>query len=221
MANVLAVDDNEALRQLLQSALDRDGHCVKTLACGAELSDAALRWADCILLDVMMPEEDGFSICRRIRPVIDCPILFLTACAAEADVLTGFSVGGDDYITKPFHIAELRARVNAHIRRQQRAPHHRLARGELLFDLSARTLSCRGQPISLTRSEYALCEYLALHPGQPFSKEHIYTTIFGYDGSADSSAITEHVKNIRAKLRVFSLNPIQTIWGVGYSWHNP
>ena len=129
MANILAVDDDEDMRALLQAALGRDGHTVKTLACGAAVTPEACRWADCILLDVMMPGEDGFATCARIRALAACPILFLTAKTQEADVLTGLGLGGDDYLSKPFRIAELRARVAAHLRRETRAPAAYVRRG--------------------------------------------------------------------------------------------
>ena len=207
MAHILVVDDDGDLCALLKTALERDGHQV-----------SACRWADCILLDVMMPGEDGFALCRRIRDLADCPILFLTAKTQEADVLTGLGVGGDDYLTKPFRIAELRARVAAHLRRQQRPPHSLLRRGGLDFDLRQRAVLWQGQPLRLTKSEYAICEHLAMHPGQTFSKEQLYEAAFGFDGTADAAAVTEHIKNIRAKLRAAQADPIETVWGVGYKW---
>ena len=165
-----------------------------------------------------MPGEDGFALCRRIRELADCPILFLTAKTQEADVLTGLGVGGDDYLTKPFRIAELRARVAAHLRRQQRAPHSLLRRGGLDFDLRQRVVLWQGQPLRLTKSEYAICEHLAMYPGQTFSKEQLYEAAFGFDGTADAATVTEHIKNIRAKLRAAQADPIETVWGVGYKW---
>lgn len=220
MAHILVVDDDGDLRALLKTALERDGHQVSLLDRGGAVSEAHCRWADCILLDVMMPGEDGFATCRRIRALAACPILFLTAKTEEADVLTGLGLGGDDYITKPFRIAELRARVAAHLRREQRTPHTRLRRGELDFDLGERAVYWQDAPLRLTRSEYAICEHLAMHPGQTFSKEQLYEAAFGYDGEADASAVTEHIKNIRAKLRTAGVNPIETVWGVGYKWKN-
>ena len=218
MANILAVDDDRDLCALLRTALERDGHRVEVLHSGAEVTDRHCRWADCILLDVMMPGEDGFAACRRIRALTDCPILFLTARTEEADVLHGLGLGGDDYLSKPFRVAELRARINAHLRRQNRPASHRIRRGGLLFDLSAGEASTDAGPLHLTRAEYGICEYLALHPGQTFSKEQIYEAVFGCDGTADDSAVTEHVKNIRAKLRAHGLQPIETVWGIGYRW---
>ncbi|WP_417026051.1 response regulator transcription factor [Candidatus Allofournierella excrementavium] len=218
MAHILVVDDDGDLCVLLKTALERDGHQVSACRDGRRVDEAACRWADCILLDVMMPGEDGFALCRRIRDLADCPILFLTAKTQEADVLTGLGVGGDDYLTKPFRIAELRARVAAHLRRQQRAPHSLLRRGGLDFDLRQRAVLWQGQPLRLTKSEYAICEHLAMHPGQTFSKEQLYEAAFGFDGTADAAAVTEHIKNIRAKLRAAQADPIETVWGVGYKW---
>ena len=218
MAHILVVDDDGDLCALLKTALERDGHQVSACRDGRRVDEAACRWADCILLDVMMPGEDGFALCRRIRDLADCPILFLTARTGEADVLTGLGVGGDDYLTKPFRIAELRARVAAHLRRQQRAPHSLLRRGVLDFDLRQRAVLWQGQSLRLTKSEYAICEHLAMHPGQTFSKEQLYEAAFGFDGTADAAAVTEHIKNIRAKLRAAQADPIETVWGVGYKW---
>ena len=220
MAHILAVDDDADLRALLKTALERDGHQVTALPGGAAVTAEHCRWADCILLDVMMPGEDGFATCRRVRSLADCPILFLTAKTEEADVLTGLGLGGDDYLTKPFRVAELRARVAAHLRREGRTPRTRLRRGGLDFDLGERAVYAGETPVRLTRGEYAICAHLATHPGQTFTKEQLYEAVFGFDGTGEDSAVTEHIKNIRAKLRAVGENPIETVWGVGYNWQN-
>lgn len=223
MANILAVDDDRDLCTLLKTALERDSHTVETRCAGADVTAALCRWADCILLDIMMPGEDGFATCRRIRTLTEAPILFLTARTDEPSVLTGLGIGADDYLSKPFRIAELRARVNAHLRRQNRAPQHRLVRGGVCFDLAAKSAAVGGTQLPFTKSEYAICEFLALHAGQTFGKEQIYEAVFGYDGTADDTAITQHIKNIRAKLRAAGLaspeNVLKTVWGVGYLWN--
>ena len=216
MAHILMIDDDAALREMTAEVLERDGHQVIALSSGAELTQRHERWADCILLDVMMPGEDGFDICRRIRAQVDCPILMLTAKNAEADVLAGLGLGADDYLCKPVRIAELRARVNAHLRREQRERHTRLVRGDITLDMSERLVCCGGREIRLTRGEYALLELLALHPGQTFSREQLYERAFGLDGRADAATVTEHIRSIRAKLS--PVNPIETVWGVGYKW---
>ena len=213
MAHILAVDDDADLRALLKTALERDGHQVTALPGGAAVTAEHCRWADCILLDVMMPGEDGFATCRRVRDLADCPILFLTAKTGEADVLTGLGLGGDDYLTKPFRVA-------AHLRREGRTPRTRLRRGGLDFDLGERAVYAGETPVRLTRGEYAICAHLATHPGQTFTKEQLYEAVFGFDGTGEDSAVTEHIKNIRAKLRAVGENPIETVWGVGYKWKN-
>ena len=222
MASVLVVDDNPDLCILLKTALERDGHRVETRNAGADLTEALCRWSDCILLDVMMPDEDGFAVCRRIREQTDAPILFLTARTDEASVLEGLGIGGDDYLAKPFRVEELRARVAAHLRRQSRTPAHRMVRSGVAFDLTARSAAVEGKALPLTRSEYAICEYLALHAGQTFTKEQIYEAVFGIDGTADDTAVTQHIKNIRAKLRAVGVPEpeklLNTVWGVGYRW---
>lgn len=224
MANILAVDDNPELCRLICTALERDGHRVETRTSGAALTEALCRWADCILLDVMMPGEDGFAVCRRIRGLTDAPILFLTARTDEPSVLEGLGIGADDYLPKPFRVAELRARVAAHLRRQNRSPTHRLVRGGVAFDLSAKSAAVGEKVLPLTRSEYAICEHLVLHAGQTFTKEQIYEAVFGVDGTADDTAVTQHIKNVRAKLRAAGIDAsetlLKTVWGVGYQWKN-
>ena len=224
MANILAVDDNLEVCTLIRTALERDGHRVETRLSGAALTETLCRWADCILLDVMMPGEDGFAVCRRIRSLTEAPILFLSARTDEPAVLEGLGIGADDYLQKPFRVAELRARVAAHLRRQNRTPAHRLVRGGVAFDLSAKSAAVGETPLPLTRSEYAICEYLALYAGQTFTKEQIYEAVFGVDGTADDTAVTQHIKNIRAKLRAAGIAApemmLKTVWGVGYQWKN-
>ena len=222
MAHILAVDDDPDLCTLLKTALERDGHAVEIRTSGVTVTESLCRWADCILLDVMMPGEDGFATCRRIRAITQAPILFLTARTDEQSVLTGLGIGADDYLTKPFRVVELRARVAAHLRRQNRTPIPRMVRGEAAFDLSGQTLSVAGQLLPLTRSEYAICQYLALHAGQIFTKEQIYEAVFGVDGTSDDTAVTQHIKNIRNKLRAAGVSEpeklLKTVWGVGYQW---
>lgn len=218
MAKILVVDDDADMRNLVYTALTRDGHQVDREENSTQLSPACCRQYDLLLLDVMMPGEDGFSLCRRIRREVDCPILFLTAKTEETALVQGFGLGADDYIKKPFSLAELRARVNAHLRREMRQPIHTLHRGGVCFDLQAKTTSVKDQPLSFTKGEYAICEYLALHAGQVFTKELLYEAVFGFDAEGNASAIAEHIKNIRAKLKIRDLNPIETVWGVGYKW---
>lgn len=218
MPKVLVVDDDLDMLNLVRAALEKDGHLVDVEADAAALQPSRCQMYDLLLLDVMMPGEDGFSLCRRIRAEVDCPILFLTAKVGDAELVQGFGLGADDYIKKPFSIAELRARVNAHLRREVRQPTRTMSRGGVRFDIQAKVAIMGEHTLPFTKSEYAICEYLALHPGQVFTKEQLYEAVFGLDAEGDSSAIAEHIKNIRAKLKLGGLSPIETVWGVGYKW---
>jgi len=132
--------------------------------------------------------------------------------------MTGLGAGGDDYITKPFGIGELRARVAAHIRRENREKTHTICIGEVRFSMQERKIYVQEHELVFTKAEYTICEFLALNHGQVFSKERILEHVFGFDGDSNGSAITEHVKNIRAKFQKFGINPIETVWGIGYRW---
>lgn len=218
MCRILAVDDDKGILAVIHKALEKEGYLVDTLDDPKKIDPERLSGYQLILLDVMMPGTDGFTICRRIREQVDCPILFVTAKTEEGDLITGFGLGADDYIRKPFGLGELRARVAAHLRRENREKKHRITLGDLEFSLQAKEIYCQGKQIPLTKSEYSICEYLALNRGQVFSKERIYEHVFGYDGESDSSAITEHIKNIRAKLQKVGVSPVETVWGIGYKW---
>lgn len=218
MSKLLVVDDDLDMLDLVRAALEKDGHQVDTEADAAAVQPALCQLYDLLLLDVMMPGEDGFSLCSRIRAEVDCPILFLTAKAEDAALVQGFGLGADDYIKKPFSIAELRARVNAHLRREVRQPTRTLNRGGVRFDMQAKVAIAGEHTLPFTKGEYAICEHLALHAGQVFTKEQLYESVFGFDAEGDSSAIAEHIKNIRAKLKTEYLSPIETVWGVGYKW---
>ena len=168
----------------------------------------------------MMPGTDGYSFCRTIRNYVDCPILFLTAKGLEEDVDFGLSLGADDYIKKPFSIVELRARVNAHLRREQREKRSCFSVRNVHFLLSSREVLVNDIKLPFTKSEYEISLLLARNHGQTFSREQIYEAVFGYDGESDESAITEHIKNIRKKFAAVDTAPIKTVWGIGYRWQS-
>lgn len=218
MSKVLVIDDDLNMLDLVREALEKDGYHVDAEADGSTIQPERCQKYDILLMDVMMPKEDGFSICRRIRNEVDCPILFLTAKTDDAALVQGFGFGADDYIKKPFSIAELRARVNAHLRREVRQPVRFFSRGDVRFDMQAKAAIVDKHILSFTKGEYAICEYLALHAGQVFTKEQLYDVVFGFDAEGTPSAIAEHIKNIRAKLKANGINPIETVWGVGYKW---
>ena len=216
---ILAVDDERHILELISYNLAEAGYEVETVETGEEaLSKTAEFHPDLILLDVMMPDVNGFELCNQIRSRVDCPIIFLTAKTQESDIVRGLGIGGDDYITKPFGTNELLARVNAHLRRETREKKYAVSISVILFHINAKEAEVNGNKLPLTKSEYEICEYLALHRGQVFSREQIYEAVFGFDGESDDSVIATHIKNIRSKLAAVKLSPIETVWGVGYKW---
>lgn len=218
MANILAIDDEKSILELVKNGLQKDGHIVSGFTSAEQVSLDKLNRYDLIILDIMMPDIDGFSFCEKIRGMVDCPIVFLTAKAVENDITYGLGLGADDYLLKPFRIPELRARVNAHLRREQRERHVCLSFERIKIDLSAKEILIDNDSISLTKSEYLICEYLARNKGQVFSREQIYEAVFGFDGESDNSTVATHIKNIRAKLCDYNAQPITTVWGIGYKW---
>lgn len=218
MARILAIDDDEAITSLLTRALARDGHDVDALSAAEGALELDLSHYDLILCDVMMPGMDGFELVRRIRDRVDAPVLFLTAKVAEEDAVLGLSIGADDYLRKPFGIVELRAKVAAHLRRENRPRTHVLAVGSVRIDLGARELSVHGKTVPLSPTEYALCECLARHRGQVLTRRQLREEALGWHSDASDEAISVHVSNARAKLRQAGSDPIGTVRGVGYRW---
>ncbi|SFR88728.1 response regulator transcription factor [Anaeromicropila populeti] len=218
MANILAVDDEQAILIMIQKILNKDGHNVTIVSEPKVVSQLRPESYDLILLDVMMPEIDGFTLCKEIRSYVDCPILFLTAKTEENSLVLGLELGGDDYISKPFGNLELRARVSAHLRREHREHFAKLTFANAYFNLSGKQLIVNEKVVPLTKGEYQICEFLAHHAGQIFSREQVYEGVFGYDGESSDNTISTHIKNIRSKLENMGYFPIKTVWGVGYKW---
>ena len=226
MARILAVDDDRAILDVLGRVLRRAGHDVVGEADATRVPSMDLGRFDLLLCDVMMPGLDGFELVRQIRGRVDAPILFLTARVSEEDAVLGYGLGADDYIRKPFGAAELRAKVDAHLRRERRVHHSALRLGRVRFDLSAREVwvePARGDsasdiPVALSPTEYAICEYLARHRGQVFSRAQIREAVLGWGSGVGDDTVSMHVSNARAKLRAAGVEPIATAWGVGYRW---
>lgn len=218
---ILIADDEPGIIQLLKDYFEIQGYEVIEARNGVEVMEKLSRRPDIILLDVSMPGIDGFEVCRRIRAHVSCPILFLTAKVEEQDRINGLRLGGDDYIMKPFAIDELGARVEAHLRREERK---RVNGSVLLADrlavhYSERSVYYDSIPISFTKMEFDIVEILSMNPGQVFSKDQLYEKTRGYDGTGDSSIVTEHIRRIRSKLAEYTEKPyIETVWGVGYKW---
>ena len=184
MKNRLLIADDEAdIVTMLTSFFEGKGYNVMTASDGIETLKQVEKRPDLILLDISMPGLNGLEVCRRIRDHIDCPILFLTAKIEDMDKVKGFSVGGDDYIVKPFSLAELEARVSAHLRRQARHSMETFVKftGDLTIDFAQRSLFYGKEEIVLPKKEFEIVELLSQNPGQVFDKERIYEKIWGYD----------------------------------------
>lgn len=219
MKKILVADDEAGIRSLLKEVLEMENYLVYTAKNGMEAMAGLKYQPDLILLDVNMPDIDGFTVCEKIRNYVDCPILFLTARTEEQDRVNGFKAGGDDYIVKPFGMEEMLARVEAHLRREERktANANVYISGDLTVDFSGHQVLLEGVDAGLTRTEFSIVELLITHSGQVFEKEHIYECVRGYDGEGDASIIAEHVRRIRQKIDKKSKH-IETVWGVGYRW---
>jgi len=214
---ILAVDDEPGILRVIRKALEKEYEVV-TVCMPSEPLPRTFGDIDLIILDVMMPGEDGYEILQRIREDATCPILFLSAKALEEDVVYGLALGADDYIRKPFSVAELRARISAHIRRDKRENESCIRSGEIALYPTSRKVKAGEEEVSLTKSEFDIMLLLIRNKGQAFSKEQIYEKVYGFEKSGDESAITEHVKNLRKKLTAKGYEPIETVWGIGYKW---
>lgn len=221
MKKILVVDDEADIRKLLKEYLEMEGYLVYTAENGSKAMENIKNHPDLILLDVNMPDFDGYEVCEKIRDYVNCPILFLTARIEEKDRVNGLKSGGDDYIVKPFSMDELLARVEAHLRREERKSQKSnvYMKGNLTVDFSGYQVLYDGENLGLTRTEYLILELLLTHSGQVFEKEQIYEKVRGLDGEADAGIVAEHVRRIRGKLAKYSDKKyIETVWGVGYRW---
>lgn len=223
MEKILVIDDDYEILSLIKDILTDEGYLVYTADNAEKALELMTYSPNIILLDVMMPGKSGFQLCKEIRNVVKCPIIFITAKVEEKDIVKGLALGGDDYITKPFSLRELRARISAHLRREKRDLNNQneyLYFDNLKINLNAREVFYYDSEVLLTKREYDILELLALNPGQVFSKEKIYEKIWGYDAEGDSSTVAEHVKKLRAKFQNIHNNFdfISTVWGVGYKW---
>ena len=219
---ILFADDDLKYSMLLKRFLEKEGYEVTYAGNGLiALDQFPLVKPDLVLLDINMPGKDGLEVCKRIRDHISCPILFLTARIEDTDKVKGFTVGGDDYIVKPFSLMELEARVRAHLRREARHNFEAQVKfsGDLTIDYSERCLFFGDKRVGLAKKEFDIVELLSQNPGQIFDKERIYERIWGYDSEGDSSVVAEHIRRIRTKIAAFTEKGyIETVWGCGYKW---
>ncbi len=221
---VLVVDDEKLLVKGIKFNLENDGYQVDTAYDGAQaLSMVKEQKYDIIILDLMLPEVDGLEVCRKIRENSNVPVIMLTAKSEGVDKLIGFEYGADDYVTKPFDILELKARIRAILRRAGSQPaadlqDDQIKVGDLLIDTAQRSVFNIGRATDLTAKEFDLLVMLARNPGRVFSREGLLSVVWGEDYPGDIRTVDVHVRRLREKLETDDANPeyILTKWGVGY-----
>lgn len=218
--HLLIVDDDPEIRELLARFLDKRGYRVATAADGGAMFAALAGGAfDLVVLDLMLPGEDGLALCRRLRRESELPVIMLTALGDEPDRIAGLEVGADDYVAKPFSPRELTARVKAVLRRSgTTAPAARAVDlGDLHVDPASREVRVRGETVELTAREFDLLAFLAAHPRTVFRREELLEQVWGWS-YGDASTVTVHVRRLREKIEEDPSSPrrIVTVWGVGY-----
>ena len=219
---ILIVDDEKMLTEMLADHFEIEGYAPVTANSAKEALDKLSCNPDIILLDITMPGMDGLQLCQAIRSHVVCPILFLTAKIAEQDRINGLRLGGDDYITKPFSLDELTARVEAHLRRDERTrqtPRIKQSQG-LIVNSSECSVTFNGQPINFSKREFEIIDFFISNPNQVFDKERSYEAVWGLEAGGDSNVIKEHIRKIRTKLQeATGRDHIETVWGMGYKWN--
>lgn len=225
MANrILVVDDEKLIVKGLRFSLEQDGMEVDCAYDGQEAIDLAKQKEyDVVLLDVMLPVFDGFEVCQQIREFSDMPIIMLTAKGNDMDKILGLDMGADDYITKPFNILEVKARIKAIIRRNSRKsrdsePKNVLKVKELTMDKESRRVFIGDREINLTAKEFDLLELLITNPGKVYSREKLLNLVWGYEYPGDVRTVDVHVRRLREKVEANPSDPqyVYTKWGVGY-----
>ena len=220
---VLVVDDEKLIVKGIRFSLEQDGMQVDCAYDGQEAIDLATsNKYDIILLDVMLPINDGFEVCQQIREFSDVPIIMLTAKGDDMDKILGLEYGADDYITKPFNILEVKARIKAIIRRSSSKEQTEVQKiysyNGLSIDLDSRRGYINDNEVNLTAKEFDLLELLMLHPNKVYSREELLNTVWGYDYPGDVRTVDVHIRRLREKIEDTPSNPkyIHTKWGVGY-----
>lgn len=218
---ILIVDDEQRMRKLVRDYMIREGYRVLEAADGRqalEIFNDEGNSISLVILDVMMPEMDGWQVCTQIRKTSRVPIIMLTAKSDERDELRGFELGVDEYVTKPFSPRTLSARVNAILRRTMgTAAEKTLEAGGIMMDKSAHIVTIEGNPVDLSFKEFELLQYFMENNGIALSRERILNSVWNYDYYGDARTIDTHVKKLRSKLGDKAAL-IKTVWGIGYKF---
>ncbi len=230
MKKILIVEDDVLAADLERDYLEASGYAVEVCGNGAEgLKKAESGGYDLLLLDVMLPEVNGFDICRKVRQKQNLPIIMVTARTEDVDKIRGLGLGADDYIVKPFNPSEMVARVQAHIRIHERLlgdsaaaakEKEEIVFGDLVIFVPQRRVTVRGREVALKNREYELLYFLASHPGMVFSRDVLFERIWGLDAAGDTATVMVHINRIREKIESNPQKPeyILTMWGAGYKF---
>lgn len=216
---VLVVDDEKLIVKGIQFSLIQDGYEVDCAYDGKEaLELARAKEYDVILLDLMLPEVDGLEVCQQVRSFSDVPIIMLTAKGDDMDKIMGLDSGADDYITKPFNILEVKARMKAILRRNGKGGVNTMKVKDISMDRESRRVVLGGREISLTAKEFDLLELLLTNPGKVYSREKLLNIVWGYEYPGDVRTVDVHVRRLREKVELNPADPeyVYTKWGVGY-----
>ncbi len=222
MSKILVVDDEKLIVKGIKFSLEQDGMSVDCAYDGEEAVSMAKKTEyDVVLLDVMLPKMDGFEVCKTIREFSSMPIIMLTAKGGDMDKILGLEYGADDYITKPFNILEVKARIKAMFRRNKRVARDmssEIISGDLYMDLDARRVFIQDKEINLTAKEFDLLELLVNNPNKVYSREQLLSIVWGYEYPGDVRTVDVHVRRLREKIEVNPKEPkyVNTKWGVGY-----
>ena len=222
MNKVLIVDDEKRMLDLIALYLKPHNYiCEKAKGANEALSLIKYETFDIVLLDIMMPEMDGWELCQKIRRFSDVPIIMLTARDQREDIIKGLQLGADDYITKPFNEDELIARMAALLRR--RTPRNIVEINGLLWNKDQFELTFQNKLIKLTPKEFILIGHFMMNPNQVFEREHLIDLVWGFASETEGRTVDSHVRNMRDKIRQAGFpidDHLQTVWGVGYKWVN-
>ena len=218
MENILVIDDDEKILELVQEVLKNEHYIVETRSYVDNTNIGEFEGFDLILLDIMLPFLDGYEILERIKNIITCPVIFLSAKSSEGAKVKGLMSGADDYITKPFSIRELVARVKVALRRNLKNGSNGILINGLVFNQDSNSIKLDNGEILLTKNEFRICKILVQNSGKIFSKDELYEYLYDLDANAQLRTITEFIYSIRKKFKTLGLDPIKTIWGIGY-WY--
>lgn len=225
---ILIIEDEQDISRIVRDYLNKNQYDAAVAATGQDgLQLMDMLQPDYIILDIMLPDMDGIEVCREIRRRNNIPILILSARGSDTDKVLGLGFGADDYMTKPFSLSELLARINAHFRRYDslasgREEEHLLRLSNLVIDKKAYKVTVSGDEVSLSAKEFELLYYLASHKNQVFSKSQLLDAVWGYDAYGDENTVTVYIRRLREKIEATPSEPVvlKTVWGVGYKFNH-